>query len=87
MKQWIFTVTNKTGIHLKPATMIAQKALEYDNTEILIEKDDVEVDAKSVTNILTLGACFDSKVTISISGESEEQVLSEIISVIESEDI
>lgn len=49
------TITNKEGLHARPATEFVQKANQFDAT-IKIGTDAKTVNAKSIMHVLTLGA-------------------------------
>jgi phosphocarrier protein HPr len=65
-----FTITNKLGIHARPAAQLVKVASGF-RSAIYISKDGNEVNAKSIMGILTLEAGFGSKVTVRIDGEDE----------------
>ena len=74
-----FEITNKLGLHARPATLFVQRVQKY-LAEIKVRKDGQEevADGKSVIDLLTLGAQQGSKVTIIIDGEDEEEIMKEI---------
>ena len=50
-----FTIINKLGVHVRPATQLVKTANKFDS-DIFIKKDDLEVDGKSIMGILMLAA-------------------------------
>jgi len=70
-------ILNRAGIHARPASMIVQTAQEFDSS-IWIEKEDVKINAKSIMNILTLGATYQTELTVSAEGEDEEEAVEEL---------
>ena len=71
------TILNRAGIHARPASMIVQTAQEFDSS-IWIEKENVKINAKSIMNILTLGAVYQTELTVSAEGEDEEEAVEEL---------
>ncbi|MCD6342992.1 MAG: HPr family phosphocarrier protein [Spirochaetaceae bacterium] len=71
------TILNRAGIHARPASLIVQTAQQFDSS-IWIEKDDVKINAKSIMNILTLGATYQTKMTVSAEGEDEEDAVNDV---------
>lgn len=69
-----FTVLNKMGLHARPAAAMVT-ALQKFESEVLIRKDDQEVDGKSIMGILTLTAEYGSKLTILAEGPDEQAVM------------
>lgn len=51
----ILTVQNKMGIHARPAAMIVRLANKYEG-EVWVEKDDEQVNGKSIMGLMMLAA-------------------------------
>ena len=71
------TILNRAGIHARPASLIVQTAQQFDSS-IWIEKEDVKINAKSIMNILTLGATYQTELTISAEGSDEDDAVAEL---------
>lgn len=71
------TILNRAGIHARPASMIVQTAQQFDSS-IWIEKEDVKINAKSIMNILTLGATYQTKLVVSAEGPDEDEAVAEL---------
>ena len=65
-------ISNRLGLHARPAAMIAQKAGEF-SCEVKLKKDDVEVNAKSSMGVMMLAAEYGSSVCVTTDGEDERQ--------------
>ena len=65
-------VTNRAGIHARPAAMIVQTASRYDS-RILLAKESEEINAKSIMGIITLGAGYDTVLKLSVDGPDETE--------------
>jgi phosphocarrier protein len=65
-------IKNRLGIHARPAAMLAQEAGKY-KSEVLISKDGMEVNAKSIMGIMMIAAEQGCKVNIIVNGPDEEQ--------------
>ncbi len=48
-------VTNRAGLHTRPASMIVRKASEFE-AEFFIQKDGYEINGKSIIGVMTLAA-------------------------------
>jgi phosphocarrier protein HPr len=62
-------VQNKMGIHARPAAMIVRIANTYAG-EVWVEKDDEQVNGKSIMGLMMLAAGKGSKLTFRAEGES-----------------
>jgi phosphotransferase system HPr (HPr) family protein len=80
-----FIVRSKQGLHARPAALFVQLANKFDS-EIVIRKNDEEVNGKSIMGILTLAAEKDSEITIIAMGEDAGQAVEELGRLVSSED-
>ena len=62
-----FTITNKLGIHARPAAQLVKTANRFD-AEITVEKDGEEIDGKSIMGLMMLAAGHGSVLTITTDG-------------------
>lgn len=70
-----FTVNNKLGIHARPAAQFVKIASRFD-CEIRVEKDDEEIDGKSIMGLMMLAAGHGSQLQVTADGSDEEEALS-----------
>ena len=49
-------VRNKNGLHARPSSVLAEAALRFADTALILRRDDTEVDAKSIMELLLLAA-------------------------------
>jgi phosphocarrier protein HPr len=76
-------ITNKAGIHVRPAAKIADLANKF-NSKIVFTKDGVDVNAKSIMDLLTLAATEGTSITIRAEGDDELTAVTEIEKLIQS---
>lgn len=67
-------VTNRVGLHARPATFFIQKANEF-KSSIWVEHDDRRVNAKSLLGILSLGIIKDTEIEIIANGADEKEAV------------
>lgn len=75
-------VTNRAGIHARPAAMIVQTASRYDS-QIMLGKDSEEINAKSIMGIITLGAGYDTVLTLKVEGPDEQEAADAVATLFE----
>lgn len=75
-------VTNRLGLHARPAALLVQKANKF-KSEIKLQKDDLEVNAKSILSVMALAAEVGSFVIIKAEGEDETIALEELAKLFE----
>ncbi|OGS19758.1 MAG: phosphocarrier protein HPr [Elusimicrobia bacterium RIFOXYA2_FULL_40_6] len=83
MQEKTVIVTNRLGLHARPAATLVQAAARF-KSKIKIIKDDQEVDGKSIMGIMTLAAAAGTVIRIVIEGEDESAALAELIRLFES---
>ena len=76
------TVTNKMGIHARPAAMIVRVANKYES-ELQVEKDGEQVNGKSIMGLMMLAAGSGSKLQLTANGADADKVLKEMQSLFE----
>ncbi|GAB4163700.1 MAG: HPr family phosphocarrier protein [Geothermobacteraceae bacterium] len=77
-----FTIVNRLGLHARAAAQLVQMAGKY-RSDVLVGKDDVEVNGKSIMGILMLAAPKGTVIRVSVNGEDEAEALSAIGALIE----
>ncbi len=70
-------VANKLGIHARPAAMIVRLANKYSG-EVLVEKDDEQVNGKSIMGLMMLAAGQGSQLKITVEDENGTSLLDEL---------
>jgi len=76
-----FQVSNKLGIHARPAAMFVKTANRF-NCEIFVEKDGEKVNGKSIMGLMMLAAGPGSTLTVHAQGHDASQALAEIETLI-----
>jgi len=74
MPQRTLKIRNKLGLHLRPASLFAAEAGQYES-QIFISKDEIEVNGKSPVGIMMLAAGEGSSITIRAEGNDAEDAL------------
>jgi phosphocarrier protein HPr len=75
-------VTNTLGVHARPASKIVQTANRY-RSKISLLRGKLSADAKSILNVMMLGANYDSSVTVRASGDDEKDAADAIAALFE----
>ncbi|HEY4299256.1 MAG TPA: HPr family phosphocarrier protein [Candidatus Didemnitutus sp.] len=70
-------VQNKMGIHARPAAMIVRVTNKF-KAEILVEKEDEQVNGKSIMGLMMLAAAKGSLVKFIATGDDAPQMLLEL---------
>ena len=77
------TITNRVGLHARPATFFIQKANEY-KCSIWVEKDDRKVNAKSLLGVLSLGIVCGTTINIIADGADEQLAVDTLADLVNS---
>jgi len=70
-------VQNKMGIHARPAAMVVRITNKF-KADVFVEKDEEQVNGKSIMGLMMLAAGKGSKVRFLASGEDAAQMLDEL---------
>jgi len=75
-------ITNIRGLHARASRKVAEIALQYDDTQIVVRREDDEADARSLMDLMMLGAGIGSEVEVEANGPAAEKALAEIEALI-----
>ena len=81
MRSFVYVITDRVGIHARPAGMLVKEAQKY-RSEILVSKGEKEADAKNLMQIMSLGAKCGDEISVTVSGEDEEEASAAVESVL-----
>ena len=70
-------VTNKLGIHARPAAMFVRTASKFE-CDVFVEKDGERVNGKSIMGLMMLAAGPGSKLKVVAIGSDAQQAVNEI---------
>jgi phosphotransferase system HPr (HPr) family protein len=68
------TITNRVGLHARPARLLVQTAAQY-QSQIQLRRGDKTVNAKSIVGVLKLGAVMGDILVLHAEGEDAEKAL------------
>ena len=77
MLQKEFIINNKLGLHARPAAMFVKVSSRFE-AEIWVEKDDEQVNGKSIMGLMMLAASKDSDVKFLATGDDAAEMLDEL---------
>jgi len=82
MKEITVIIKNEYGLHARPSSLLASLSSNF-KSEIKIIKDGIEVNCKSIMNLLLLAAGKGTSLRIVADGEDEDEALNAIRELIE----
>jgi len=68
------TITNRVGLHARPARLLVQTAAQY-QSQIQLRRGDKIANAKSIVGVLKLGAVMGDTLALRAEGEDAEKAL------------
>ena len=72
-----FTISNKLGLHARPAAMFVKLTNKFES-EIWVEKDDEQVNGKSIMGLMMLAAGQGSVIQVSAEGGDAAEAIAAI---------
>ncbi|KIH69853.1 MULTISPECIES: phosphocarrier protein HPr [Salinicoccus] len=84
MEQKSYLITDETGIHARPATILVQTASKFDS-DIQLEYNSKKVNLKSIMGVMSLGVGKDSEVSVYAEGKDETEAIEAITETLSKE--
>ena len=75
------TILNTLGLHVRPATLLAQSAAKF-TCSVTVIMNGRSVDAKSPIALLTLGAVTGTELTLRAEGEGEREAVDQLAALV-----
>lgn len=83
MQQQQISLTNSSGLHARPAAQFVQKAAAF-KSRVTVKAGDKSADAKSILQILSLGAKQGMEICITADGPDEAECVKTLSELIQS---
>lgn len=82
MQKRTFQIINRLGLHARAAAQLVKTASRF-SCEVTLQKEDVEVNGKSIMGILLLAAPQGTEIQVTAAGADEEQAMQVLAELIE----
>lgn len=69
-----FVISNKLGMHARPASLLVKEAGRF-KSRILLSKDGLEINGKSIMGVMLLAAECGSKILVRAEGPDEKEAV------------
>jgi phosphocarrier protein len=83
MVEKVITVSNRAGIHARPASKLVRALKDFACT-INLTRDTYTVNAKSIMSVITLGAAYGTQITVKADGVDEQGAVDAVVRLFES---
>ncbi|MAS91682.1 MAG: phosphocarrier protein HPr [Verrucomicrobiales bacterium] len=77
------TIPNQEGLHARPAAKFVKLASQFD-CDIWVEKDDEEINGKSIMGLMMLAAAQGSIIRVSAEGDDADLAIEKISALVNS---
>jgi phosphocarrier protein HPr len=75
-------IVNKKGLHARASRKLAELALSYESTRISVRREEDEADARSLMDLMMLGAGIGDEVEIEVRGPHAEEAMAAVEALI-----
>ncbi len=75
------TIINQLGLHARAAAKLTQTAEQFSST-ISVSKDNIQINAKSIMQVMMLAASKGSEITIQAEGDDADAALAALAELI-----
>ena len=79
----VIVIRNEQGLHARPAEMFARLAHKF-RSRISIEREGYRVEAKSIMDLLTLGAAQGTELVLEADGDDAQEAVDALSQLVES---
>lgn len=77
MQKFSYAITDKEGLHARPAGMLVKAASAF-QSNIMVRKDEKEVNAKRLFAVMGLAVKCGDKITVTCEGPDEPEAAKEL---------
>ena len=74
-------ITNKVGLHLRPAGLLVQTAARFQSKIVLLFADKT-ANAKSIMSVMKLGVSMGDTIVVQAEGEDAEQAIAALTDLV-----
>lgn len=71
MRTFVYVITDRAGIHARPAGIVAKEAKKYES-EIIFSHGGKKADAKKLTELMAMGIKCGDELAVEAGGTDEE---------------
>ncbi len=71
-------IVNMRGLHARASRKLAELALSFEDTNIVVRREDEEADARSLMDLMMLGAGIGSDIEVEADGPQEQAAMDAI---------
>jgi phosphocarrier protein HPr len=82
VKEGIFTIRNRLGLHARAAAVFVKKASDY-QADVWVEKDGTKVNGKSIMGLLMLACPLGSTIMVKVDGADEQEAFDGLKALVE----
>ena len=82
MKETVVNITNKFGLHARPAALLVRTAAKY-RSDVFISRDSQVVNGKSIMGVMMLAAENGEELMISANGDDEDEAVKALTDLFE----
>lgn len=82
MQKRKFSIVNRLGLHARAAAQLVKTAGRF-TCEVTLQKEDIEVNGKSIMGILLLAAPQGTEILVVAEGADEDQAMQDLAALIE----
>lgn len=75
-------IPNKLGLHARPAAEFVKLAARF-QSDIVVAKEEMEVNGKSIMGMMMLAAEYGSAITIRASGVDADDAVAQLVALVE----
>ncbi len=81
MVEQMVTIQNRLGLHARACSVFVKEAAKF-TSHVLVARDGLEVNGKSILGVMMLAAEMGAKITLKADGKDEQEALEALVRVV-----
>jgi phosphocarrier protein len=81
MVEQTVTIQNRLGLHARACSVFVKEAAKF-ASHVLVVRDGLEVNGKSILGVMMLAAEMGAQITIRVDGKDEKETLEALVRVV-----
>lgn len=81
MVEQMVTIQNRLGLHARACSVFVKEAAKF-VSHVLVARDGLEVNGKSILGVMMLAAEMGAKITLKADGKDEKEALEALVRVV-----
>jgi phosphotransferase system HPr (HPr) family protein len=75
-------IQNRLGLHARACSVFVKEAARF-SSHVIVARDGLEVNGKSILGVMMLAAEFGAEITLRVEGKDEQEAMSALVRIVD----